>query len=167
MQWLLHRARYATISFVMSKPDLIDEKLVQLLGQNAKQTSETMANQLKISAATVRRRLRKLIRDDLVRIVGVVDPADFGFPVAAVITIDVALDKLESAMEELAKRPEVRWVSTTTGRFDIIALARFRSNNSLSDFMTKELAQLEGVKDSETYLCLDVKTGRHIQFTSR
>jgi len=151
----------------MSMLDSIDEQLARLLGQDARQNSETLAKQLKLSSATVRRRLRKLIRDDLLHIVGVVDPAKFGFPVAVVITLDVAHDKLELAMEALVKQPEIRWVSTTTSRFDIIALARFRSTNRLSEFMTKELAQLEGLKDSETFICLDVKKGRYVPFTLR
>jgi len=147
--------------------DSIDEQLARLLGQDARQNSETLAKQLKLSSATVRRRLRKLIRDDLLHIVGVVDPTKFGFPVAVVMTLHVAQDKLESAMEVLTKQPEIRWVSTTTGRFDIIALAWFRSTNHLSEFMTKELAQLEGLKDSETFICLDVKKGGYQRFTLR
>ena len=144
--------------------DSVDEQIARLLSQDARQNSEALAKQLNLSSATVRRRLRKLIREDVLRIVGVIDPIKFGFPVAVVMTLDVAHGKLESAMEGLAKRPEIRWVSTTTGRFDILALARFRSNNELSEFMTKVLAQLEGVKDSETFICLDVRKGHHIQF---
>ena len=151
----------------MSMPDSIDEELVRLLGQDSRQNSEILAKQLNLSSATGRRRLRKLIRDESLKFIGVVDPAKFGFPVAVVITLDVAHDKLESALEMLAKRPEIRWVSTTTGRFDIIVLARFRSNDRLAEFMTKELAQLEGVKDSETFICLDVKKGSYIPFTLR
>ena len=145
--------------------DSIDEQIIRLLGQDARQNSETLAKQLKLSSATVRRRLRKLIHSGVLQIVGVVDPNNFGLPMAAVITLDVAHDKLESAMEALAKRPEVRWISATTGRFDIILIARFRSTDGLSDFITKELAQLEGVKDSETFICLDVKKGRYIRLT--
>ncbi len=146
----------------MNTPDSTDERLVRLLGQDARQNSETLAKQLKLSSATVRRRLRKLTRDDLLHIVGVIDPTKFGFPVAVVITLDVAHNKLESAMEALAKRSEILWLSITTGRFDIIALAGFRSTNRLSEFMTKELAQLEGLKNSETFICLDIKKGRQI-----
>ena len=81
------------------------------------------------------------------------------------ITLDVAHDKLESAMKTLGKQPEIKWLSTTTGRYDIIAMAQFRSTDCLSDFMTKELAQLEGLKDSETFVCLDVKKGRYVPLT--
>jgi Lrp/AsnC family transcriptional regulator for asnA, asnC and gidA len=149
----------------MSIPDSMDEQLVQLLGQDARQKSETLAKQLNLSSATVRRRIRRLIRDELIHIVGVVDISKFGFPVAVVMTLDVTHDKLESATEVLAKRPEIKFIATTTGRFDIIVLARFRSNNNLSEFMTKVMAQLEGLKDSETFICLDVKKGRYLQLT--
>ena len=137
--------------------DSLDEQIVRLLGQNARQNSETLAKQLNLSSATVRRRLRKLIHSDLLRIVGVVDPASFGFPIIAVITLDAAHDKVELAIEELSKRPEVRFVSTITGRYDIIVIARFRSTDCLSKFLTKELPKLEGISDSETFICLQVK----------
>ena len=149
----------------MNIPDSTDQRIIRLLAQDARQRSETVAKQLNLSGATVRRRLRKLIRSDLLRIVGVVDPANFGLPLAVVIALDVVHDKLESDIKTLAKRPEVRWVSTTTGRFDIIVLAQFRSTDDLSSFVTKDLVQLEGVRNSETFVCLDVKKGRYIQLT--
>jgi len=145
----------------MADLDSTDEQLVRLLGKDARQSSEALAKQLKVSSATVRRRLRKLIRGHLLRIVGIVDPADFGFPVVAMIAFHVTHDKLESAVDKLASRPEVRWVSMTTGRFDIIVLARFRSNADLSKFLTKQLPEIDGLRDSETFTCLDVKKGQH------
>ena len=146
----------------MRIPDSIDEQIVKLLGQDARQNSESLAKQLNLRAATVRRRLRELIRNKSLRIVGTVDPTSFGLPVAALITLDISHDKLASAMEGLANQPEIRWVSTTTGRFDIIALGRFASTDSLSKFLTDQLSKMEGVRNSETFLCLDVKKGRFV-----
>jgi Lrp/AsnC family transcriptional regulator for asnA, asnC and gidA len=149
----------------MSTQDSVDEQLVRLLGQNARQNSETLAKKLKVSSATVRRRLRKLLHSDSLRIVGVVDPNKFGLPLGAMIALDVTHEKLESVLDMLAKRPEIRWVSTTTGRFDILALGWFHSTDCLSNFITKELAQLEGLKDSETFICLDVKKRRYVSLS--
>lgn len=149
----------------MSIPDSIDEQLVRLLGQDGRQNSEALAKQLNLSAATVRRRLRKLIRSKLLHITGVVDPAKFGFPLAVVIALDISNDKLESAMEELVNQPEITWISITTGRFDIIALARFPSTEALSKFIAKELTRIEGVKDSETFICLDIQKGHYVSLT--
>ncbi len=149
----------------MSKTDSIDEKLVKLLGQDARQNSKALAKQLNLSAATVRRRLRELIRNKSLRIVGTVDPTRFGLPLAALINLDVSHDKLASAMERLTNQPEIKWVSTTTGRYDIIAFGCFTSTDSLSSFLTNQLAKVEGVRNSETFLCLDVKKGRFIALT--
>ncbi|MFC2043936.1 Lrp/AsnC family transcriptional regulator [Chloroflexota bacterium] len=143
----------------------IDEQLARLLGENAQQNSETLAKKLNVSAATIRRRLKRLIKGGLLRIVGVIDPTKFGLPIAAVIALDVSFDKLQSVIDALAKQPEIKWVSITTGRFDIIAVARFRSTDCLPDFVKKVLAKMDGVKDSETFVCLDVRKGRYVPFT--
>ena len=148
----------------MSITDSKDAQLVRLLGQDAQQNSETLAQQLNLSSATVRRRLRKLIQNDLLHIIGVVDPANFGLPLTVIITFNVSFDKLESAMNILINRPEISWVSTTTGRFDIIARGRFASTDGLSEFMTKQLSHMEGLKDSETFICLSVRKGIYIPY---
>ena len=140
----------------------MDKQLLILLGQDARQNSETLARQLNISSATVRRKLRKLIQSGALRIVGVVDSADFGLPMNAILALDVAHEKLESAMEALACRPEVTWLSTTTGRFDIMARTRFASTDDLSSFLTDQVAAIEGVKNIETFVCLDVRKGRFV-----
>lgn len=146
-------------------PNPLDEQLVSLIGQDARQSSETLAKKLNVSSATVRRRLRKLIEGDLLRIVGIVDPTKFGFPLNVVIALDVVHEKMEATIEALVNLPEIRWASITTGRFDIMAIARFRSADKLSDFLTKKLGRMEGVRDIETLVCLDVKKGLYVPFT--
>ena len=150
----------------MSKMDSIDRQIIALLGQNARQSSEEVAKQLNLSSATVRRRIRSLIKRDLLRIIGVGDPGSFGFSLAVCIAFDVEHDKLESTMAALIKKPEIKWAATTTGRFDIIVLANFSSTDYLSEFLKRDLSNIEGVKDYETLVCLEVAKGRYVQFTS-
>ena len=144
----------------MVNVDSLDRKLVGLLQEDAGRSSEVMAKQLKVSAATVRRRVRKLIKSRVIRISAIVDPGKVGLPLAVVIAIDVAHDKLDSAIRALTSRPEVIWVSATTGRYDIVALARFSSTDELSRFVQSEMAKVEGVRDSETFICLRMEMKR-------
>lgn len=146
----------------MSMADSTEKRLVRLLGQDAWQNSDALARQLNVSSATVRRKLRKLIQSGSLHIVGVVDPSEFGMPLTALIALDVAHDKLEDAMDALVNRPEITWLSTTTGRFDVIARGRFASTDNLSHFLTRQVAAIDGVESSETFICLDVKKGRQI-----
>ena len=143
--------------------DSLDVKLIQLLEKDARQSSETLAKQLKVSSATIRRRIKKLIQSGVLRIVALVDPQKVGFPLMAIIAFDIAHEKLDSVIQMLADRPEVKYASTTTGRFDILTLAQFRSTEELSDFVQKELSNIEGLRDTETFVCLRVKKGRYIQ----
>ena len=145
----------------MNMLDSIDKQLIILMGQNARQSSETLAKQLNLSAATVRRRINRLIKTDLLRIVGIADPATFGFSLGVVINLNVEQNKLESVMEWLINRTEIKWAATTTGRFDIIVVGGFKSTEHLSDFLTKDLTSLEGIKDTETLISLDVRKGRY------
>ena len=146
----------------MSLPDSVDIEIIKLLGDDAQQNSEALAKKLNLSAATVRRRLRKLIGSGVLRIGGLVDPIKVGLPVSAVIGLDVSLDKMELALGWLANRREVKWAGTTTGRFDIIVFARFTSTEDLSEFVQKELSRLDGLKNSEIFICLHVEQAHYI-----
>ena len=138
----------------MNKTDQIDEQIVRLLGEDGKQTSEQIARQLGISAATVRRRIKRLVDNDMLHFVAVVDPSDFGYPLPAVISLDISPDRLDSTLEKLSALREVKWTASTVGRYNAIAGVRFRSIDGLSEFVTKVLPAIDGVKDFETFICL-------------
>ena len=148
----------------MSNTDSIDDQLITLLVRDARKSSNVLAKQLKVSSATIRRRIKKLINSETLNIIGVVDPAKIGFPLSAVINLDVSHDKSESTLEFLIEQPEIRWVSTTTGRFDVLAIGWFRSVAHLHEFTASKLTQIQGLKDSETSICLDIKKDGYVKF---
>jgi len=141
--------------------DRLDEELIKLLQEDARQSSIVLAKQLKASPATVRRRVNKLISTGVVRIRAFPDAGKIGLPLAVILAMDVAQEKMAPAMQTLANRQEVSWVSTTTGRFDIIALARFSSTDELSEFIQKVVPSIDGVRDCETFICLQLKRSRY------
>ncbi|MCX8126806.1 MAG: Lrp/AsnC family transcriptional regulator [Dehalococcoidia bacterium] len=142
----------------------LDEKLIQLLQKNGRQSSQSLARQLKVSPSTILRHIRQLIERKVMRIVGVVDPDKVGLLLAAMIGLDVEPGKLTTVINALVRHPDVKFVSPATGRFDVLLFALFRSNDELSRFVEKELAAIDGVKDSETFICLNVKKGRFAQY---
>jgi len=142
--------------------DSLDQELVRLLEKDALQTSEALARQLCVSSATVRRRLKRLKQSGVLHITALVDPNKMGVPVIAIIAMNIMHDKLELTSQLLSSKPEVRFLSTTTGRFDIIACAWFHSTEELTNFLQKDLAEVPGLKDTETFICLQVSKGRYI-----
>ena len=142
--------------------DALDEKLISVLKENARQSSEKLAKKLNVSPTTVRRRLKKLLRSGAVRMVALVEPSRAGISLLTIIAFDVEQDSLDSAVSYLNEQPEIKWISTTTGRFDIMVEAAFHSTADLSEFLQKKLAGIKGLKDTETFVCLEVKKGKYI-----
>jgi DNA-binding Lrp family transcriptional regulator len=142
--------------------DELDLKLVRLLQRDARQSSEKLAKALNVSPSTVRRRLRHLIGSGIVRIAGFIDPRQAGFPFVTFIGCNIAHGYLDSATQMLAKLPQVRLMGTTTGRYDTILVAAFRSAEELSGFLQAELSKVEGLKGSETLICLEMKKGNYM-----
>ena len=141
----------------------IDEQLIKLMGSNARQSSNKLAKQLAVSPATVRRRLNKLIDNNILRIVGIINPVKAGFPIQAILALDVAQENVNSVLEALASQPQIAWISSTTGRYDVIVWAQFRSTEHLSSFLGNELASMEGVRNCETFVALRVAKAPYLQ----
>ena len=141
----------------------LDKRLINLLQDNAEQSSDMLAKQLNISSASLRRRKRKLIKNGVISIVTMVDPEKVGLPVASLIALDIAPEKLDSVVQEFSNQQEIIWIATTTGRFDVIALGLFASTENLYAFLKREIPRLEGVKDSETFICMHLESkGKHL-----
>ena len=142
--------------------DKLDIKLTGLLEKDSRRSSEELGRLLHVSAATVRRRISRLIERKVLRFSAVVDPNAIGLQFAAVIGFTVVHTKLRESLQWLAKREGVRWISLTTGRFDIVAIVRFHNHNEFSEFVEKEIAELDALKSTETFVCLDVQKSRFL-----
>ena len=141
----------------MKSIDHIDEQLMQLLEGDARQTSETLARQLNVSSATIRRRLKRLIDSNVLHIVAYRDPVKSGLPVAAVVGFRIDHALADSAMRAICSHPAVVLACSTTGRFDAFALTRFSSNEEFSSFLRSDVTKIAGVRGSETFVCLHIE----------
>ncbi|MDP2730415.1 MAG: Lrp/AsnC family transcriptional regulator [Dehalococcoidales bacterium] len=137
--------------------DLLDTKLIALLEKNAAQTSNKLAEQLPISSATVRRRMKELIKNGVIRVVAIPEPKQIGLPLITVIAFELEHAQLNSFCKTLRKMDRVKSLYVTSGRFDAIAIMWFSSTEELFNFMEKDIAGIEGIKGTETFLCLHVE----------
>lgn len=62
-------------------------------------------------------------------------------------------------MDVLGSKPHVKGLAVTTGRFDVVALLWFTSTDELFTFMETEVPKMEGVRNTETFICLHVEKG--------
>ncbi len=113
-----------------------------------------IARRLGISEPTVRKKLSQLIQQGRVRIRAMADPSDLGFKASAFIGIDVDRAAIPRVARLLQAYPFVDSVAVTTGPHDLIIKACFATLQDLHDFILVELAEVEGIKDTNSFLIL-------------
>jgi Lrp/AsnC family transcriptional regulator for asnA, asnC and gidA len=137
--------------------DDIDRKLIDLLILDARQSSEVLGEKLMISSATVRRRINRLIDQNIIRIAAIVDPIRSGYPLRVFIALSVKPESLDSVSSQLDSHSEIVFLAATSGRFDMIAIAWFLSSDKLYEFIQNVIGKLDGIKNTETFICFQVK----------
>ncbi|MCJ7744080.1 MAG: Lrp/AsnC family transcriptional regulator [Dehalococcoidales bacterium] len=142
--------------------DDLDDQIVRLLEEDARQTSDMIAKQVNVSPATVRRRLKRLIDAKELHIDAHRDLIKSGFPITALIGLSIEHKLYDEVITAICKLPEVLWASTTIGRYDAFAFVRSPSNDHLYLFLKDVLNKITGIKESETFLCLRAEKSKHL-----
>ena len=136
--------------------DATERRMVELLQQDGRLTVAQLARALGVTEVTARRKLKRLLGDGIMRIVATVDPFDVGYETPVIIGLKVERGKLGAVAERLSQLPQVRYVGVSTGRVDLIVEVVTRTNQDLAAFLLSELAEIEGITDSETNLIVRI-----------
>lgn len=136
--------------------DHLDWKIIGILQKDGRTPNSEIARKLGVAEGTVRRRLERLVNEDILRIAAVTDPFKVGIGIVALMHLDVELACLESVGEKLSEMPCVRVVALTTGVHDIIVEALFPSQQDLLEFLRDQLPQIPGIRNSETSILLSI-----------
>jgi Lrp/AsnC family transcriptional regulator for asnA, asnC and gidA len=134
--------------------DELDRAIAELLGTDGRMSSSDLARRLGAPEPTVRRRVRRLLLDGVIRVMAVLDPAQMPDRVDALIGLKVDLSEVNRVSAELARRSELRYVGVSAGEFDILAEGVFASQQALHRFLTDCVGGLGGVRDTRTFVIL-------------
>ena len=136
--------------------DDLDFKIISLLREDGRRTNIDLAKQLGVTETTVRKRIKRLINEEVMRVVAIANPYKIGYQIDAMIGLHVEPDKIMPVSRRLSHMEEVRYVGVTTGTYDLMIAALFRSNEELLQFVTEKLGTLPGVKSTQTSHVLKV-----------
>ena len=137
--------------------DELDDKLISLLQSNGRASNIELAKQVGVSEGTIRRRFRNLIKDEVIRVVAIPDPAKMGRGTTAVIALQVEPSEVDPVASKLAEIPEVQYVSVTTGAFDVFLWVALASPEELSSFLRLQVGGISGVRRTETFVNLSIR----------
>ena len=130
--------------------DDLDQKIIHLLQANGRASHVRIAKDVGVNEATVRRRVQSLIQDEIISVVAVPDLEKIGYTTVALVGVQADPDKIDSVAERLAQLPEARYVSLTTGTYDIFILAAVSSLQELRWFLRQKVGIITGVQRTET-----------------
>lgn len=137
--------------------DELDGQLISLLQANGRASNIELAKQVGVSEGTIRRRFRNLVKDEVIRVVAIPDPAKLGRGTTALVGLQADPAAVDPAAAALALIPEVQYVAVTTGAYDIFLWVALSSPEELSNFLRIQVGSIEGVRRTETFVNLSIR----------
>ena len=134
--------------------DDLDRQIIAALQIDGSITYKATAVATGGSEETVSRRTNRLIRDEVIRIVGLPNSAKMGIESRALIGLQVDADNLDPVTETLAEMDEITWVTITTGSIDVMWV-ELRPSDELRELLSREVSGIEGVQRTETFVCME------------
>ena len=84
--------------------DELDRKIIEILQLDGRASNARIAREVGVSEGTVRRRLRRLIQDNVVKIIAVPNLDKMGYSTAALIGLQTAPGQLDGVADVVARR---------------------------------------------------------------
>jgi Lrp/AsnC family transcriptional regulator for asnA, asnC and gidA len=141
--------------------DALDRSIVGLLQEDGRMHYTHIAQTLGVTEGTVRNRVAKLLEDQAIQIIGVLDPHRMGYSAPAIISVSIQPPQLEAAAAEIASMPEVSYLIMVTGEFDLMVEVFCQDREHLAAFLRDKLLQVSGVQRAQTSFILHVYKVAH------
>jgi len=137
--------------------DATSQKIIIALSKDGRCSYTKLAKKLGIKAITVAKRVEAMIKDDIIAIRAVPDPSKMGYKAMAVIALGVEVSRLDDVCDKLMDNPNITYLSTTFGKFDVVLFAEYRDFDTLYKLVREEIPNIEGTNAIETFLISDMK----------
>jgi Lrp/AsnC family transcriptional regulator for asnA, asnC and gidA len=133
--------------------DSLDRKIIVALQQDGRRAYGSIAEEIGLSEAAVRRRVQRLKDAGVMQIVAITDPLQLGYGREALIGIRVHGD-VRLVADKVAAITEANYVVMTAGSFDILAEVIAEDDNALVHLLNDSIRSIPGVTEVETFLYL-------------
>ena len=135
--------------------DKTDIAIIGHLQVDGRRAFTAIAKDLGISEASVRQRVARLLRTNIIQIVAVSSPLDLGL-MWAQIHLRVKGDRIEAVAQAVAELPQVDYVSICAGDFDIIVGVVAHDREELLDVLVNHIRTIPGIDQADFGLNLKI-----------
>jgi Lrp/AsnC family transcriptional regulator for asnA, asnC and gidA len=157
MQQMPPRLRLRASNRPSEKPyDELDRQIIALLQEDGRRPNTELAQVLGVTETTVRKRIGRMVSENLIKVVAVPSPEVVGMTMSAIVGINVAMNALDDVAGALEALPQTRYVGYSTGPYDLIIEVVFRSHEELLELLSKRLSRIPGITKTDTSVILKV-----------
>ena len=140
-----------------------DEKILKLLKENSKLTTQQISKKILMPITTIHNRIKKLEKEGIIKKYTLeLDNKKIGKAIVAYINIVVDYKLLKEAnisQHQLAKKLKqhefVEEAAIVTGGTDIIIKVRSKNIDELDDFVVNYLRNIDGIEKTQTTVVLN------------
>ncbi len=124
-----------------------DRKILNILQENSRTSYMHIANELGISEATVRYRVKNLIDNGIIdKFTVLLNPKKVGYPTTGILMVKIAPDYFEETSEQISDLIETYHVFQNTGEYNLVAVVHAHDLEHLSA-LRKRVEMMQGVRD--------------------
>lgn len=135
--------------------DSTDRQILAMLHRDGRTPNNEIARVLSISEGTVRNRIKKLIDQGSLNIIGLINPDYLPDKQLVLLEVKVALSRdLDATAARIAEFPEVVSVSIITGRMDMMVEVFVDTKFGLMAFVDDQLSTVEGIVSTESHVVM-------------
>jgi Lrp/AsnC family transcriptional regulator for asnA, asnC and gidA len=138
----------------MTKLDDLDLAIIDRLQVDGRKAYTEIALELGVSEGTVRNRVARMVEDQILYIVGMVDPYFLGRDAPALIGVTLHAEDWDPAIEAIANFEEVSYLVLVSGEYDLIVEVLCRDREDLARFLNEKLRRVRGVVRTQTFTIL-------------
>ncbi|MGE6220558.1 Lrp/AsnC family transcriptional regulator [Nubsella zeaxanthinifaciens] len=134
-----------------------DFNLIKYLQEDGRISFTDLAKKLNVSISTVRNRYNNLVNDNVINVYARINPDKIGLNAYSRILISVRpKSMIQQVIDKLYTFPEISFLASVSGDFDIEVNVMCRDNNHLLEVLHNKINQIEGVYNSKTNFYLKV-----------
>ena len=135
----------------------LDKKIIRLLQVDGRASNARIAREAGVSEGTIRRRLRRLIQENVIQVIAVPNLEQLGYVTAALVGVQVEPGRVSDVADALAALDEAHYVAITLGAFDVFAWVGLESSEQLGVFLRQKVHPIPGVRRTETFVNETIK----------
>lgn len=135
--------------------EYLDEKLLNALLGNGRESLRSLSDELDVSVTTVSNHLNDLEDDGIIEgYTPLIEYDRLGYDVTAILNLKVEGGALSDVTESLEAEKQLISVYETTGDFDVIAVGKFEDTDQMND-QIKTLLDDADIRESNTSVVLN------------